>query len=609
MNEKSARASAPIEGSNQHILEYLTYYLSLKYPPHYAVLLVGPWGIGKTFLVRQFLTANEKKDSCVYISLYGLQSTEEIDAALLAAKYPALDNKITRVGAKLAGSVLKHFRLDTNLKLEDFLSKFSADLYIFDDLERCGLPIDGLLGYLNNFVEHDECKVLLIANENEIAPKEEYLRLKEKLIGKTLTVQSSLPQALTYFTSKIADASTRKMYQKNKNEISAIYHQSSLSNLRILQQTMWDFERVYSVLTSTQRANKQAMAALLSLLFTLSFEVKAGRLIRDDLIDRMKAFVGSLGTKDKNAALTRLQIAASRYSDVKLYDSILSDQLLIDILIDGIVDAKHIKDQVNASQYFISKHKEPEWRTVWYAMERTDKQFEIALAEMERKYSRRKYLVPEVFLHVIGLRLWLSDIKFLKQNRKEIVDEAKCYVDALYEGHHLSVELIDDIFHRGYDGLGYQEASSNEFQEIYNYLKAKTDQQRADNYPRAAGKLLQEMSSDPRLYYRRLCITNSDDNLYYNVPILAEIDADEFVQAFLKLPPTHQRIVMSVFGSRYKSGELGSQLVKEKKWLLDTKDKLIHAASKMRPISKFRIQKFIEWYVQPALDGEPEAKE
>jgi tRNA A37 threonylcarbamoyladenosine biosynthesis protein TsaE len=43
---------------NPHVWEYLNYYVSLPHSPHYAVLISGSWGIGKTYLVKEFLRQN-----------------------------------------------------------------------------------------------------------------------------------------------------------------------------------------------------------------------------------------------------------------------------------------------------------------------------------------------------------------------------------------------------------------------------------------------------------------------------------------------------------------------------------------------------------------------
>ena len=38
----------------------------------------------------------------------------------------------------------------------------------FDDLERCTIPINELFGYVNNLIEHCNCKVLILADESNI---------------------------------------------------------------------------------------------------------------------------------------------------------------------------------------------------------------------------------------------------------------------------------------------------------------------------------------------------------------------------------------------------------------------------------------------------------
>jgi predicted GTPase len=44
----------PID-NNRHIKEYLSQYVNFPHSPHFAVMLSGAWGIGKTFLIKAFL--------------------------------------------------------------------------------------------------------------------------------------------------------------------------------------------------------------------------------------------------------------------------------------------------------------------------------------------------------------------------------------------------------------------------------------------------------------------------------------------------------------------------------------------------------------------------
>lgn len=41
----------------------------------------------------------------------------------------------------------------------------------FDDLERANVDVIDILGYINNFVEHDHIKTIIICNEKELSTK------------------------------------------------------------------------------------------------------------------------------------------------------------------------------------------------------------------------------------------------------------------------------------------------------------------------------------------------------------------------------------------------------------------------------------------------------
>lgn len=147
---------------------------------NYAVMIDGDWGSGKTYFIKNKLIPeikekyNDKK--IIYISLYGISLLPEIDKQLYMSKYVNGDEKTFNVASSamsLGFDYLKAKGIKWNEKnirnlFRNLLSIGLNSILIFDDLERCKIPINDLLGYINQFVEHQNLKVIILANEKEI---------------------------------------------------------------------------------------------------------------------------------------------------------------------------------------------------------------------------------------------------------------------------------------------------------------------------------------------------------------------------------------------------------------------------------------------------------
>src|ERR1700730_11793697 len=111
--EPAARAqglgAAPMEDPNKHAIDFLHNYTSPSSPFDYAVMITGPWGSGKTYLIKEFLDQRRKagftKD--LYVSLYGMTSTRQIDDAFFRQLHPVLSSKGMKIAAEIAKGTLK----------------------------------------------------------------------------------------------------------------------------------------------------------------------------------------------------------------------------------------------------------------------------------------------------------------------------------------------------------------------------------------------------------------------------------------------------------------------------------------------------------------------
>lgn len=290
-----------ISGPNKHIEEYLNYYCDLSQSPKFAILLKGKWGAGKTWFINQYiekLKAKEKK--CLYVSLYGVTNYSEIEDLLRQQLYPFRTSK----GMVIAGKLFKGFlkgalKIDLNNDGKDDMmwnvsipdidipQKFedsSFSLLIFDDLERCSINIENILGYINSFVESQYLKVVIIANEEEISTEpEKYKKIKEKLIGKTFEIFPDFSGALNEVLNQVHNPQAKDFLSKNLDFIQDLYRQAECMNLRILNQISLDFERFFEKLPEKARNKAELIKDLLELLIIFSIEISCGRLDPKDI--------------------------------------------------------------------------------------------------------------------------------------------------------------------------------------------------------------------------------------------------------------------------------------------------------------------------------------
>lgn len=188
-----------VDDLNKYILHYLT-----KDKTGTAILLTGRWGSGKSYYINTVLKPflEEHKKKCVVVSLYGLNTVDEIGKSIywgLRSLKLKFDNEKLAAGALAAQTLAKGFTsfLGVDLQADDnALQKLyesidlSDKLVVLEDLERTNIDTSELLGYVNNMTEHDKAKVLLVANEDEIINTkavEEEDRTEVEQLGKEKT--------------------------------------------------------------------------------------------------------------------------------------------------------------------------------------------------------------------------------------------------------------------------------------------------------------------------------------------------------------------------------------------------------------------------------------
>ncbi|MCI7464983.1 MAG: KAP family NTPase, partial [Bacteroidales bacterium] len=195
-------------------------------------MLSAPWGTGKSYYIQKHLIPfinQNSDDRCICISLYGLKTLDEISKALyleIRAKKVNFNNEATNtvkvIGKTIIKGVSSFFGVNLDVSEEDLQKLYnsidlSGKLVILEDIERSYINIKQILGFVNNLVEQDGVKVLLVANEQEILKWEEktvsegknystklelsdeskdYLRIKEKTVSDTILFTCDIKETI-----------------------------------------------------------------------------------------------------------------------------------------------------------------------------------------------------------------------------------------------------------------------------------------------------------------------------------------------------------------------------------------------------------------------------
>jgi len=404
---------------NQHIIQFLDYYCNLATAPQYAVMLKGKWGSGKTHFINQYkkdLDANNKK--YIYVSLYGVTSYDEIETKFLEVLHPKLYNKKTILAGKIAKELLQatlKVDLEEDEKLQTQEIKLDTEdllntqdrILIFDDLERCSIDINDLLGYINYFVEHQNYRVILLANDEKFE-SQKYIDIQEKLIGKTFEVVSNTQLAYESFTQDIEN----QLFIEYKDKIINLYTQSGYNNLRVLRQVILDFDR-FSFLIGLNNFKNELIHDLIIRYFVFSIESKLSDFKISDIGDGKYPNI------------------LKKYTQIIGNDSIFSYVLWDDLINKSLISKEDILEQIQSSSYY-SDENTISWKKLYYFYLFSDEEFQEILSEVEKSFYSNEYKDIFILKHIYLILINLEKIGLYSKSFQEIQKILQKNIDSLY---------------------------------------------------------------------------------------------------------------------------------------------------------------------------------
>ncbi|MCZ7859205.1 hypothetical protein O9X81_21620 [Agrobacterium salinitolerans] len=588
-----------------HLEKYLAYYVG-RLKPGYAVLVTGEWGTGKTHQVRRALPDTHAH----YISLFGLNTPSEIEAQIFTKMFPKA-SAVRRFAEKMDSTSVDIPVLGSlgtgglaSLLTGPFIKNEvdNSRPLILDDLERCTVENAVLLGMINRYVEHHGCRVIVIAHDTKVV--ETFADTKEKVFGQTLHVEPNVEAAFAEFVAFFKDPQKPDKLGAHRREVLSTFRESGTSSLRILRHVVEDVGRLADALEDRHFENDMAMVELVRLFSALAVEARTNKLELEDLFRRKEKIFShrmDMGrAKKEEPPKSRLYDAAQKYTSIDIGSTLVSDDVLAEMLFDGRFTEEHIRTSLNNSAYFLEKEAAPPWQIVGSFDKLDDEYTDPALARMNEQFDKRQVTDSGEFLHIVALKMMMASRGVLKVTSKQVADDAKRYIDDLVAAKRLPARragwMWTDEFKDASGGVMYWVVDSyrTEFQDVLEYLiKARTDVL-TDTLPGKVPALLEAVKTDGQKFFDMVCHSRNATLEYEDIPIFAYVDPAEFVDAWLESPKTGWYWIGNALKERHKVLTQYPALASESAWYPQVYSEMLQRAYGQEGLARIRMERAAE---------------
>lgn len=569
--------------SDAAILDFIKGYINQSIY-NYAVLIDGHWGSGKTFFVKHTLIPYLKEDfpekKIVYVSLYGCTTKDDITRQILIESLPLNSlmkskafNSASSIGKVVLGGALSLKGIsfpDLAIDISNFLSLDNCIL-IFDDLERCNLSANVVLGYINNFVEHDGLKVVIVANEAEITTtqldlnrelkflaasnrnikfnvKEDetkgnnvisqdgsiekidvkelykrvnclfgedklYKQIKEKLIGTTIYYRPDFSRIIdTIAENSISSQEIRKIILENKHFIVEKLNYYNHPNIRTILFAIDKFNTVAKSLL--EAINLEELKDILNEIFKYTFIIS--------ILDKTGQCLPAWQDDEEIAVVSVDQDLFSWGNYVKGFKFI--NNFILGSSYDSCKTAEIILEYIESQKMQIKDPNDPLYRITngWWLMEDQEAAdlmglINRALQNEPKKYHLSSYsriLYFNITLNTIGIQaVSIADIVELMKNN------IKCYVD-------IDMDHSFNIFGyaNSFEDKDNQKLYGEHIKELYDYINDYNEVNKQDK--------IAAMFSDPNTWditFNRYVMEN-EGKIYGERAFLSKLDLEVLLE-------------------------------------------------------------------------------
>ena len=548
---------------NENLKRFLTdTYLKSDVSPKFAILIKGKWGCGKTYFIADLLEKHYgkdyRKDDVIWVSLYGLSDINQVQRKIYETCHPILTNRMTKLAFNFAKSALKFssgvdFNGDKNNDLSIDLSlpeieseekKISSKkLIVIDDLERCSIPPEQILGYFSEYILEKNLKAIFIGNTEEILTndnneiKNNFEKTKEKVIGFEFLIEPEFENAVSKFCEelKLQDS------ESNIKDICLyVCEKLKFQNLRVVRQSLYYLAQLFNFFSVVEiNEHKEYFNSMMKIFFALFFQKSTGDLTKDNISKSIYIF------NNRELAYKEWEFCENKgeYDSFRLQAIPLED-LYSDIILNGIIDKDSIRK--NFIDWIAPPENQPAYIRIQQELYRMDdKTFKELYRKAQLEFKNNELHTYNEILSYLSMELKLKDEGIIQTDLKKI----KCKIQQYIKKNKNSIhsELIYDF--RGDTSFNNKE-SENFYKEIVIFLKQEKDDFTVLNIKKRILNLVSQLPHS----YMELCkdITCADSDINKDYPILSYVPLRKFYDLIKKMNYREQLFIFKSFEQRYE---------------------------------------------------------
>lgn len=170
--------------------------------------------------------------------------------------------------------------------------EYQKKILVFDDLERLSTnTLNEVLGFINTYTEHQNLKVIIIADETNIKEKiQDYKTVKEKLIRFTYLFNPELADVFADFVNRFSSPEYQAFLKANKQFICEQFEKGEHKNLRSLRFILDLFENIFLFVKSNAELKKENINQILHrlLFFFVTYSIEYKKDANDDNLNSLK---------------------------------------------------------------------------------------------------------------------------------------------------------------------------------------------------------------------------------------------------------------------------------------------------------------------------------